>query len=288
MVYLILGASGMAGHMITKYLKSKGHDVITVSRDGKSDITYNVSNHNINGPMIMTKRDKNGKAIGIEQTILGILHQTLPEVVVNCTGMLVNACDYNVQDAILINSIFPHRLHELSQREGLHGFKLVHISTDCVFSGKVGSYNETDITDGQGNYAKTKALGEVGGDSLTIRTSIIGPELKDGTGLLQWFLKQDECQGWVNVYWSGVTTLELAKAIDVLVDKDVKGLYHLTQEKKISKYELLKVISEVYNKDTRIFQVPAIKHCDKSLVDNRNVYTPPSYYDMLKELRDYE
>jgi len=267
---LVFGAKGMAGYMISKYLRSRGHYVVTVSRDDDTDYTFSIRYSNILAHPLPES----------------IIQKEEPDVVINAVGLLVQGCKDDILSGILVNTAFPHMLEYLS---GFYKFKLIHISTDCVFSGKVGNYKETDQTDGEDNYAKTKALGEVTGEhSLTLRTSIIGPELKDGTGLLHWFLKQDECEGWVNAFWSGVTTLELAKAIDFFMQSDKTGFYHLTSDEKISKYDLLKLIAEVYGKDTKISRIAAPKFCDKSLLDTIGTYTPPSYYDMLTELRDYE
>ncbi|MCG3055850.1 sugar nucleotide-binding protein, partial [Escherichia coli] len=130
--------------------------------------------------------------------------------------------------------------------------KLIHISTDCVFLGDKGNYTESDAPDGTSIYAQSKQLGEIISDKhLTVRTSIIGPELKtDGIGLFLWFMKQTgKIKGYKRALWNRVTTIELAKAIEVFIQQDVTGLYHLATEPKISKFDLLQLMKEVFQKD---------------------------------------
>ena len=131
------------------------------------------------------------------------------------------------------------------------GAKLIHISTDCVFSGRQGMYADNDFRDADDIYGRSKALGEIFSDKdLTIRTSIIGPELKRyGEGLFHWFMSQRErVNGYTKVFWSGVTTLELAKAIEYSLDNDVTGLFQLSNGVRISKYDLLVLFNEIFKR----------------------------------------
>ena len=168
----------------------------------------------------------------------------------------------------------------------------MHISTDCVFSGKRGDYTEEDICDGDTPYARTKILGEILHERhLTIRTSIIGPELNpNGSGLLNWFLHQNgEISGFNNVHWTGMTTLELAICIEELIRQDLTGLYNLVPEEKISKYKLLCLFKEVWEKNNIRINPVNYPRFDKSLcskkIDNKCV--KKNYKDMLFELYEW-
>jgi dTDP-4-dehydrorhamnose reductase len=182
----------------------------------------------------------------------------------------------------------PHRLTRLADKINA---KLIHISTDCVFSGdKKEPYIETDEKDGRGIYAKTKGLGEVINDKhLTLRTSVVGPELKsDGEELFHWFMKQAESvSGFTKVIWSGVTTIELAKAVKWSIDHHITGLYHVSNNSSISKYDLLQLFQKYTKKDIDIKPFDG-RDVDKSFVDTRLLmdYKIPSYEQMVSDMID--
>lgn len=264
---VVLGSLGMAGHIMAAHLASdKNFQVLGIARAP--------------GPFVSEQLDILDFS-QLEKT----LERMQPDHVINCIGVLVKKSADDICSAILINSYLPHFLSRLGKTIG---FKLTHISTDCVFSGTQGGYREDSFRDGDDNYARTKALGEVINErDLTIRTSIVGPELKqNGTGLLDWFLKQeDEIKGYTKAYWSGVTTLELAKATHELIQQKIAGIVQLSPDEKISKYELLRLFSKIWNKKIRI--VPTEDYeVDKSLVSIRKdfQYTVPGYEQMLDEL----
>lgn len=267
---LVLGVLGMAGHIMAEYLDAL--DDYQVYGIARSDGRY------------VTKKIDVLDFTGVES----YLNEIKPDVVINCIGMLVQQSKNDISTAILINSYLPHFLSELGNRLD---YKLIHISTDCVFSGKEGQYKEGAFKDGDDNYARTKALGEVINDKdLTIRTSIIGPELKNnGTGLLDWFFKQSgEIKGYTRAYWSGVTTLELAKATHEMIKQNITGLFQLCPENKISKYDLLGLFAKIWNKELTI--VPFDNHAvDKSLVCLREdfEYYKLNYDSMLIELKQW-
>jgi len=269
---LVLGAAGMAGHVMAEYLAQKsGYEIIRCARRAVTPDT-----------VILDVTDF--------RRVEDVLRDRRPDVVDNCVGMLVQASQDRVDRAILINSYLPHFLSRLGKK---YGFKLIHISTDCVFSGDRGGYSEDAFRDGDTPYARTKALGEVINDTdLTLRTSLIGPELKrDGTGLLHWFLMQKgKINGYTKAYWSGVTTLELAKVVDHCINRPVTGLVHLTMNQKISKFELLAECQKVWNHDQVQILPDEVQSSDKSLVSHRTdlpFRLPPSYPVMLKEMRDF-
>lgn len=265
---LIVGSKGMAGHIIRQHLiESHAYDVIDISRDSASfKSTYSFD---------LTDLRQLDNVLEVEK----------PDLVVNCVGVLNQAAESNPEKSIFINSFIPHYLSGRCKR-------LIQISTDCVFNGSRGNYIENDPKDGYGFYAESKSLGEVTyGPHLTIRTSIIGPELKsNGSGLLHWFLNQTgQIKGYSNALWSGVTTLQLAKFIKDLVDKpEITGLIHYTNNTKISKLDLLKLISKIFNRKIEIIPFEDY-HVDKSLVNTRSdiSFSIPDYETMLKQLSEF-
>jgi len=270
---IILGALGMAGHIMAEYLDSLNkYQIFGIARS--KDTKY-ISK-------ILDVRDT--------ESLKAYIEEVKPDFIINCIGILVSKSNNELTTAIQINSYLPHYLSELGNELN---YKLIHISTDCVFSGKDGQYKEDSFRDGDDNYARTKALGEVINDKdLTIRTSIIGPELKtNGTGLLDWFLKQkNPIKGYSKAYWSGVTTLELAKQMEAFLDQNIKGLYQLCPEDKISKYDLVKEFANIWNNDIEIGDNPNYE-VDKSLVCTRDDFkykdSRPTYENMLIEAKDW-
>lgn len=260
----------MAGHMVTRYLDSLGKYLL-----------FNSSIDKLNDQTIILNVEN-------KKLVKKLLYQAKPDIVINCIGLLIQASKEHPALAIYLNSYFPHYLAELGQKLD---FKTIHMSTDCVFSGKKGEYTENDFRDGEDHYARTKALGElINNRDLTFRTSIIGPELNEnGVGLFNWFMRQKgTINGYTNVFWTGITTLELAKAMDKAIEQDLTLLYHLVPENKISKYDLLHIIKEVFNKPIEILKDGQQKH-DKSLINTRQDfnYKVPNYRDMIIELRDW-
>jgi dTDP-4-dehydrorhamnose reductase len=217
-----------------------------------------------------------------------ILAQTNPDFVINASGILNKAAEENKTLAIQVNSLFPHILDDKSKE---YGYKLIHISTDCVFSGVSGKYTESSNTDAVSFYGKSKALGEINNDrNITIRTSIIGPEIRrTRIGLLDWFLHQrTEIKGYTRAIWTGVTTLQLAKSIVDITNTDICGLIHLVNGQVISKYDLLLLFKKHFNKDVQI--EPYSEYVsDKSLVVTRRDgrLQIPDYDIMVCELSEW-
>ncbi len=268
---LVLGSTGMLGHQVVHhFLKFSDYEVI--------DIAF---------------REKlRDKTIILDVTDNTILKQAIreikPDFIINCIGVLINGANSNVANAIYINAYLPHFLADIAKTIDA---KLVHISTDCVFSGKKGHYTELDEKDGEDIYAKTKALGEVvDGENVTLRTSIIGAELKEnGEGLFHWFMMQEgTIKGFTKAIWSGVTTIELAKVIKLVIENDITGLYHVTNNSAINKYELLNLFKKYTNKTIEIIPVNGTS-VNKSFVDTRKElnYTIPSYEEMVKEMIEF-
>lgn len=264
---LLLGATGMAGHVAYYYLKSTGkYEIINVAFRNK--LTED--------SILLDITDK----IATKQLVI----KMRPDIILNCIGVLIKGSQMHPDDAIYINAYFPHLLERLAAEVNA---KLIHISTDCVFSGQKGNYAETDVRDADDTYGKSKGLGEViNNKDLTIRTSIIGPELKqNGEGLFHWFMHQKgEVNGYTEAFWGGATTLELAKAIDKYIDLNIIGLCHLTNGEKISKYDLLKLIKDIWEKDDVFIKPYQGKSIDKSLKKSEKFdFLVSSYEQMLIE-----
>ena len=266
---LVLGSTGLIGHQVFNYLKIGGrYDLYNFSyRKKLQDDTIILDARNFDY---------------FCQNIIDIS----PDFIINCIGVLINGANADPENAIFLNSYMPHRLARVA--DDIEA-TLIHISTDCVFSGdKKGPYVEQDEKDGRGIYAKTKGLGEVVNDKhLTLRTSVVGPELKiDGEELFHWFMNETgDIHGYTDAIWSGVTTLELAKAVKWALDHHITGLYHVTNNAPISKFELLSLFQKHTKKNIGIVAVPG-RRVDKSFVDTRLLidYKIPSYDQMVVDM----
>lgn len=271
MKILVLGSTGMLGHIVSHYFsKSDNYKLYSLSRK---------SNNKINSFQCDVK--DLSKLENIIKTIK-------PAVIINCIGLLITDTEKSIENAKYINSFFPKHLVELSKK---YNYKVIHISTDCVFSGTKGLYNEYSIKDAIDGYGITKSKGEIDAPGhLTIRTSIIGPDLKkNGTGLFQWIMNQKgEVKGFDNVKWTGVTTIELSKAIEFAILNSIDGIWNLTNESPISKYDLLNMLINAFN----LSKVHLVKDfnntSNKSLTSIRKInYQVPSYENMIIELKEY-
>ncbi|WP_310551359.1 sugar nucleotide-binding protein [Paenibacillus glufosinatiresistens] len=268
MKLLILGGNGMAGHMLVDYFRSRGrYSVFYTTRD---------------------RGDAEGLLLDADDTaaVERAVSLVAPQVILNALGVLNQSAEQRLIDAYHINGFLPHRLRRAADAAGA---RLIHISTDCVFEGTRGSYTEDDIPDGTSAYAVTKKLGEVREPGhLTIRTSIIGPEIRQGgIGLMGWLLSQrGNVPGYRRVLWNGVTTLELAKAAETMLDSPVSGLIHLAHPHPLSKYELLLAMQAAFGlKEISIVPDDGPVQ-DRTLAATRPdaVFKLPSYPEMLEEL----
>lgn len=222
----------MAGHVIYYYLKETN----------KYEITTLVYRNKLEDNSIIVD-------ITNREDVINVINLVNPDIIINCIGVLIKGSKEHPDNAILINAYFPHFLKKIA--DSIQA-KLIHISTDCVFSGKKGNYEETDFCDASDLYGRSKALGEIINDKdLTIRTSIIGPELKkNGEGLFHWFMHQSgSINGFITAIWGGVTTLELAKAVDYAIEKDTTGLVQLSNGCGITKFDLLSLIQRIWHKN---------------------------------------
>lgn len=268
---LVLGSGGMLGHMVLSYLlEKKSYSVISSSHTNKIN----------SSAIFLDASDKNA--------VKNIIKSIKPNIIINCIGILIRGSEKDPPNTIYMNSFLPHYLVKLARE---YDARLIHISTDCVFSGHKGNYSEDDFCDAADMYGRSKNLGEIINDKdLTIRTSIIGPELKkDGEGLFHWFMTQKgDINGYLNSYWSGVTTLELSKAIVFCVENEITGLIHLTNGEPISKYNLLFLIKNTWNKNDVCISQYNGKKSDKSLKRSVKInYVVPSYERMLSDLKEW-
>ena len=268
MKFLILGSTGMAGHLITAYLRERGHEVSGLARRKISphvDIILDVTR---------------------QRELAEIIRGGDFDCVVNCVGILNRDADEHKTLAVKINSELPHFLGETT---GDLPTKIIQLSTDCVFSGARGGYREDDFPDGKTFYDRTKALGElVDGKNVTFRNSIIGGDIeRDGIGLLNWFLQRTGAvNGYTKSVWSGVTTLFLAQAVERAAVENLRGLYQLTNNTPITKHELLKLFAKVFDKDIKISPVDGVA-ADKTLLNTKTFGLAPPYEKMLADLRDW-
>ncbi len=269
---LIIGSKGMAGHVIKLFLESlNSYEVYGIARNaqgGKNFFNLDITDIN---------------------SLEKIIKKKSFDFVINCIGLLNKTAEDYPHLAIWTNSYFPHLISNFGKK---YKFKLIHISTDCVFSGSEGCYVESSFRDGNGFYAQSKALGEVINEKdLTFRTSIVGPELKDnGIGLFHWFMNQNkQIFGFDKAYWSGVTTIELAKGINKAIEQDLTGLYHFVNNNKISKNDLLKQLNKVFKNDKLEIISDSKYQVDKSLINTRKDfnYIVPSYKIMINEMSEW-
>lgn len=280
---LVFGASGMLGNAVIRVLSEKaGWRVYgTLRSEGaKKFFPASIADNLITG-------------VDVEQqdSLLQVFNHARPAIVVNCIGLVKQLAGVNDPLRVIpINTVLPHRLAKLCE---LTNARLIHISTDCVFSGEKGLYRESDFPDARDLYGRSKYLGEVSAShAVTLRTSIIGHELNSSHGLVEWFLSQSErCEGYARVTFSGVPSVVLARAIrDAIIPRpDLCGVYHLAA-RPISKYELLKLIARIYQKNIEI--VPDNRLAiDRSLDPGRLLaatgYAPPEWEEMIELMNKY-
>jgi len=278
---LILGVNGMLGSAMLKCLAQRPDlDVFGTIRSSESLKflkEYSCSDNIFKG-VDVTNPD----------TLLEIISSIEPDIVINCVGLIKQLAESdNPLITIPINTILPHRLANICK---LANSRLIHFSTDCVYSGSKGNYIESDSSDAYDLYGKSKYLGEVYSENcLTIRTSIIGHELQTCNGLVEWFLSQESsCNGYVNAIFSGLPTIVLSQIVrDVIIDRnDISGLYHISSDP-ISKYDLLKIISLKYRKKIEIMPSSELR-INRSLNNDKffkaTGYKAPPWGELIEKM----
>ena len=229
--------------------------------------------------------------LGSASEIKELLHKVSPNVVINAAGVTKHSSSYgDTGQVIRLNAVLPFHLANMSKTLG---FKLIHVSTDCVFDGLSGRYTEDDIPSASDIYGLTKILGEksIGGRGLILRTSTVGLDQTKRDGLLEWFLHQnDVCEGYTGAFFSGMSTLEFGRVISefVLQRPDLLGIYHVAGPR-ISKFELLHIFKSYFCKDITVKASRAViidRSLDASRFQKDVGYMPPSWSKMIQSLRE--
>lgn len=283
MKVLVLGASGMLGNAIVRVLgKQQWWQVFGTLRSdgGRRHFSPAENERLISG-------------VDVEQfdSLVKVLARVRPDVVVNCIGLVKQLAD--AKDPLLalpINALLPHRLERLCE---LAKSRLVHISTDCVFSGQRGGYTESDLPDAGDLYGRSKLLGEVSGScAITLRTSIIGHELESRHALISWFLAQEgRCLGHCKAVFSGFPTVVLAEIIrDIIIPRgDLAGVFHVAAAP-ISKFDLLRLVAQVYGKQIEIVPDDTVvidRSLDAGRFNRMTGYVAPRWPEMIAKMHAF-
>ena len=272
MKILVLGCNGMAGHMISLYFHECGYEVYGLARSESKIVptfTCDASDFSRLKEIIISNQF---------------------DVIINCIAILNKHAEDDKVSAIQMNSLLPHFLVAVTATMKT---RIIHMSTESVFSGKQGYYTESDSRDGVTFYGRSKALGEINDrKNLTLRNSVIGPDINTtGIGLLNWFLKNsaNELNGYSGSIWTGQTTLQLAKTMEAAIHQNAVGLINAVPEKAITKYELLCIFNDVFfNGQKNIIKVDGVV-ADMSLkrTNWEFNYKIPGYEEMLWDLYDW-
>lgn len=281
---LVLGASGMLGNAMFRVLsQGTGLEVFGTARSGSVRRFFAPEA----GQRLIA-----GVDVENQDSLARVFAEVKPQVVLNCIGLIKQLADADDPlQALPINAMLPHRLARLCE---LGGARLVHVSTDCVFTGTKGDYRESDLSDATDLYGKSKFLGEVDyPHTITLRTSIIGRELASAHGLVGWFLAQEgRVKGYTRAIFSGLPTVELARVVrDVVLPRaDLSGLYHVASSP-IAKYDLLKLVAQVYGKAIEIVPDDTVL-IDRSLNADRfkeaSGYVAPPWPELVKAMFEFK
>jgi len=266
MIY-VLGSTGMLGRYVNSYLQSTVFDVTPVSRE--------------------TLDATDGKEIIF--STLNSLNIKTNDVLINCMGVIKQRGDVTASSFILVNGVFPHILNEYCE---LRGAKLIHITTDCVFSGSKGSYMECATHDAADIYGKSKSVGEPT-TATVVRTSIIGEELENKKSLLEWIKSSEgkEVSGYEDHWWNGITCLQFAKICETIITEELywEGVRHIYSREIINKSELVTLISFIYGLHIKVMPVCTGTLCDRSLMSMYDdvKFEIPGLAFQLAEIRNY-
>lgn len=274
---LVIGANGMLGGSIHRYFSRKTYCTVLGT----------VRSEDVKSRLALTGFDNIVSNIDVSEldNLAQVISNFKPDVVFNCVGLIKQLAESkNAVSAIEINSLLPHKIAEMCSANNA---RLIHFSTDCVFSGDKGMYKESNVPDASDIYGRAKLLGEVDyAPHLTLRTSIIGHELNSNVSLVDWFLNQPgDVRGYTNAFFSGLPTVFVAKFVEdfILNNTDVTGLRHLSVDR-IDKYNLLQLVKNAYGKQVQIipssdFQID--RSLDSSLLRNEVGFLPPSWPELI-------
>jgi len=282
---LILGAEGMLGHVLFRWLANKpGFDMYASVFNERPVINY--------FSLELAPRIQYGIDAENVDRLLNLICSIKPDFIVNCIALVKQSLiSRNPLSAINVNAQLPHRLGLICQRSKT---RFIHIGSDIIFDGKKGMYKENDNVNISDFYGMTKFLGEVCYPyCITLRTSIIGHELTEKTGLVEWFLSQNvKTRGYTKVIYSGFPTIEFAKILSdyILPNENLLGIYHVSSEP-ISKYDLLKLIADRYGKQIEIEPSDELvldRSLDSSVFRSLTGYQPPSWAELVDKMHlDY-
>ena len=264
----VFGYTGMLGRYVYTYLKSKGYGVVGISRKDMDITAFTEPQLRANLFHLGFKKD---------------------DVIINCMGTIKPMVDkYGTLNAIKVNSLFPHLLANVCEAEG---YKMIHITTDCVFSGKKGMYNEDDLHDCTDVYGKTKSLGEPN-NCTVIRTSIIGEEVEQTRSLVEWIksMKDKTANGFINHNWNGLTCLQVAKVFENIITKDAYwlGVRHIPSPNTITKNELVKLVSDIYDLNITLNKVEDKNPIDRTMTSKYDMgFNLPTIKEQIQEMKDF-
>lgn len=281
---LILGGTGMLGHLLLRYLSAcPEYDVYATAR------SLDRLEKNFPEDLLVRFRPDSVDANYFD-SIIRALASSQPDIVINCIGIIkqIPLADDSLT-AITVNAQLPHRISLISRTAGA---RLIHISTDCVFDGKKGMYTEKDQSNAEDLYGRTKYLGEVGyPHCVTLRTSIVGHELRGRYGLIEWFLAQSQkIRGFRKAIYTGFPTIELARIIRdyVLPNPELSGVYHVSSEP-ISKYALLRLVAKQYGKEIEIEPYDDFvqdRSLSSTIFRETTGYQPPSWDKLIEMMHN--
>lgn len=283
MKILILGGNGMIGHKIFQVLNEDFKNTWVLIRKKKRDLPYvNFFNSNI----------IEGFELEDDKTLFSFLDNFNPDIIINAVGITIRrGVNEKISKSIFINSLLPNLLEDWVNR--MPNKRLIHLSTDCVFNGELGSYNEESIPNATDIYGRTKILGEVkGSNTITLRSSMIGRELENFTELFEWVISQkgSRIKGFNNAIYSGITTIRMARYIKLIIMNFPKlsGLFNVSSEP-ISKYNLIKLLNKNFDLNLTIEienSYKTNKVLDSGKFFNLISLSPPTWEDLIIELKD--
>ncbi len=273
---LILGGNGMLGHKLVQILGSEYETFSTIRREFSAVERFDIFER---------ERTITNVDVTSERQLIDVIGKVRPDVVINCIGIIKQIAS-TPETMVQINTVLPRKLAELSAK---YNFRLILISTDCVFAGSKGNYSEADVPDAEDIYGKTKLGGEVvAPNCLTIRTSMFGRELDSSHSLIEWFLsmRNQTISGYTRAIYSGFSTIVLSEIIRSLINDraDLRGLFHISSDP-ISKFDLLNLVNDAFEANVTI-------NPDDSLVIDRSLdstkfrsetgFVPPTWPEMVK------
>jgi dTDP-4-dehydrorhamnose reductase len=262
---VVIGAGGMLGYAVSEYFERNSYSVVRINRE-KFDITKN-------------------NILNLSSVIDNA------EAVINCAGVIKpRIASMSIEDVLKVNSVFPRNLATLANKMGV---KCFHITTDCVYSGFKGNYDEEDFHDAEDLYGLSKSGGDKA-DCMVLRTSIIGEENNQARSLLEWAKSErgGVLNGFINHYWNGVTTLHLAETIEMILKNDLyhKEVFHIHSPNTVTKYDLLRIFNDVYELNIKINPVQSNTFCDRSLKSKYRLSTQfcrKSVEEQVEQMRDF-